>query len=350
VTAPNPARLSRGRVIAFAAVAILALAGGGTYVLRQARQVDAQERAAAAVEAGTPRSDPARVRSGPHIVVRNTAAGPSYGKVALVALADPAGPRAVTDLTCERVYAVSVGGFCLAADRGVVTTYHGLLLGPDLRPVREVAITGGPSRAQLSRTGTRAASTVFVAGHSYLEVGFSTVTEVVDTATGTGFGSLETFRVVKDGRTYRSVDLNFWGVTFATDDRFYATLGTRGRTYLVRGDVRTREVTVLRENAECPSLSPDGTRIAYKRAAGPSSARRWRFTVLDLRSGVETPLPETRSIDDQLAWLDEEHVLYGVPRAGTGRSDVWVSPLSGGAPRLLIPDAESPSVVRPPRP
>lgn len=27
--------------------------------------------------------------------------------------------------------------------------------------------------------------------------------------------------------------------------------------------------------------------------------------------------------------------------------DVWVSPLTGGTPRLLVPDADSPAAVRP---
>jgi Tol biopolymer transport system component len=188
---------------------------------------------------------------------------------------------------------------------------------------------------------------VFVAGHSDLDVGFSTVTEIVDAATGKGFGNLETYRIVKDGRDYHSQDVNFWGVTFASDDVFYATLGTKGSTYLVRGSVSGRQVTVLRDNVECPSLSPDGKRIAFKRATGVSTARKWRFTVLDLASGVETPLPETRSIDDQLDWMDDDHVLYGVPRGESGRTDVWMSPLSGGTPTMLVPDADSPSVVRP---
>jgi hypothetical protein len=69
--------------------------------------------------------------------------------------------------------------------------------------------------------------------------------------------------------------------------------------------------------------------------------------VLDLRTDVETPLPETRSIDDQLVWLDDQHVMYGVPRGSSGRVDVWVSPLTGGTPRLLVPDADSPAAVRP---
>jgi hypothetical protein len=342
---PAPVKLSRGRVVAFAAIAVLVVAGGGTYMVRAARQNDAAVAAAAASESAAPKLDPAAVLKVPHLVVRNTALGPSNGELAVVPLSDPGGPRAILDVRCERVYAVASGGFCLAAHRGVVTTYQGRLLGPDLRPVRDLKIVGSPSRARLSTDATRAASTVFVSGHSYLDTGFSTVTEIVDTTTGTGSGNLETFRIVKDGRTYKNVDVNFWGVTFASDDEFYATLATQGRTYLVRGSVAGREVTVLRENVECPSLSPDKTKVAFKKASGPSAARTWRFTVLDLRTGVETPLPEARSIDDQLAWLDDDHVMYGVPRGSSGRIDVWVTPLSGGTPRMLVPDADSPAAV-----
>lgn len=344
---PAPVKLSRGRIVAFAVIAVLVVAGGGTYVLREARRSNAQVAAAAASESAAPKLDAAAVLKVPHLVVRSTALGPSNGEIALVPMSDPAGPRATVDVRCERVYSVASGGFCLAAHRGVVTTYQGQLLGPDLRPVRDVKIVGGPSRARLSADATRAASTVFVSGHSYLDTGFSTVTEIVDTTTGKGFGNLETFRIVKDGRTYKNVDVNFWGATFASDDQFYATLATQGQTYLVRGSVAAREVTVLRENVECPSLSPDGTRIAFKKASGPSTARHWRFTVLDLRTGVENPLPETRSIDDQLAWLDDDHVMYGVPRGSSGRTDVWVSPLAGGSPRMLVPDADSPAAVTP---
>jgi hypothetical protein len=227
----------------------------------------------------------------------------------------------------------------------VVTTYTGQLLDSRLSPTRKVTIVGGPSRARLSADARYASSTVFVSGHSYLDNGFSTVTEIVDASTGKDLGNLETWRTVKDGAAYHSADLNFWGVTFASDAAFYATLGTKGKTYLVRGDIPSRTMTVVRENAECPSVSPDGTKVAYKKASGSTTARKWRFTVLDLATGVETPLPETRSVDDQLAWLDGTHVMYGVPREG-GRSDVWVSPLSGGIPSVLVPDADSPAMVR----
>jgi hypothetical protein len=71
--------------------------------------------------------------------------------------------------------------------------------------------------------------------------------------------------------------------------------------------------------------------------------RTWRFTVLDLRTGVETALPETAA--STTSWLaGRRHVLYRV-RGSSGRTDVWVSPLTGGAPRMLVPDADSPAAV-----
>jgi hypothetical protein len=350
VAEPAARRISRGRLLAFGVVVLVAATGATAYVLRQATERGQAEQAAASADARTPRLDPARVQAVPHLVARSTALGPAYGRVVLVPLADPAGPRAVTDTACDRVYAVAGGGLCLSADRGAITTYAGRVLDRDLRPTTAVKITGSPSRARVSADGRNAASTVFVAGHSYTDIGFSTVTQIVETASGRGLGNLEDWRIVKDGRPYRNVDVNFWGTTFGPDGTFYATLGTRGRTYLVHGDIANRELTTVRENAECPSLSPSGKLVVYKKATGATTARHWRFTALDLASGAETPLPETRSIDDQVAWLDDSHVLYAVPRGetGSGRTDVWVSPvppLATGAPHLLIPDAESPASV-----
>jgi hypothetical protein len=80
--------------------------------------------------------------------------------------------------------------------------------------------------------------------------------------------------------------------------------------------------------------------VAYKKRVGPSSAP-WRLTVLDLATMRETPLAETRSIDDQAEWLDDGRVLYG--RGG----QVWVVPADGsGSPSRYAATADSPSAVR----
>lgn len=73
-------------------------------------------------------------------------------------------------------------------------------------------------------------------------------------------GNLEDFSVSNNDAPLQSPTFNFWGVTFASDERhFYATLGVgdfAGTTHLVEGDLRTRTLRVLRDNVECPSLSP----------------------------------------------------------------------------------------------
>ena len=52
-------------------------------------------------------------------------------------------------------------------------------------------------------------------------------------------------------------------------------------------------------------------------------------------------LAETHSIDDQVEWLDNAHVLYW------RGADIWVVPASGGGvPKEFVSDGLSPVVVR----
>ncbi|MCA1842152.1 MAG: hypothetical protein LC792_02990 [Actinobacteria bacterium] len=149
---------------------------------------------------------------------------------------------------------------------------------------------------------------------------------------------------MKDGKRLESADFNFWGVTFARrPGRFYATLGTGGHTYLIEGDLATRTATVLRDGVECPSLSTDGTRIAFKDkvAGGGLGEVKWRLSVLSLDTLEAHPLAETRNVDDQAEWLDDGTVLYSV------ESDTYAVPADGtGTPRLFAHRADSPAVVR----
>ena len=63
--------------------------------------------------------------------------------------------------------------------------------------------------------------------------------------------------------------------------------------------------------------------------------------MLDLATMKETPLAEERPVDDQVEWLDDERVLYGI------RPDTRVVPADGGRPpRKFLSKALSPAVVR----
>src|SRR5206468_9808082 len=128
---------------------------------------------------------------------------------------------------------------------------------------------------------------------------FSTRTIVVDTESGRQLSDLEDFIVEKDGVVFKQVDFNFWGVTFASDgNQFFATLKTRGERYLVKGSVDSRKVAVVRSGVECPSLSPDGLRLVFKKPLEIEVG--WHLNVLDLGSGTAHPLNQARrSVDDQ---------------------------------------------------
>lgn len=291
------------------------------------------------------------VLQGPHVVFQDSTAGATWGRAAVVPLGAPTAARSRTTTSCERLYSVGNVGLCLAAKRGVVTRYKAVSLDASLRPGRSLPIEGEPSRVRLSADGRLAATTTFTTGHSYLSSGFSTVTTIYDMTTVKEMHNLEEFAITRDGKPYRSVDVNLWGVTFKRDgDGFYATMASRGTIYLVEGSVRARTLRTIKRDVECPSLSPDGKRIAYKKRDTRSGFEGWRLRILDLESGADHALAETRSVDDQVEWLDDKRVLYGMLRDGRFlESDVWVVPADGGGTgRVFIRDARSPAVVRDP--
>ncbi|MFD9160537.1 TolB family protein [Streptomyces sp. NPDC059558] len=334
--------LSLSRRLLVLAVAVLLLGGlAAVLVLRAASRDDKPAAGGPTVAPGTV----TLTRPGT-LTFLNGGQGPHRGALASVPADAPDSDRTASELNCQRFYAASGTGVCLRSTPGALAQDNkALIVDSELRTLRSFPLAGTPSRARVSPSGRFAAWTVFVSGESYGAAFFSTRTAIVDTRTWKLEANLEEFTITMDGREHRAQDVNFWGVTFSKDDdTFYATLSTGGETHLVKGSIAGRSVTTLAKNVECPSLSPDETRIAYKKRVR-AGASLWREHVMDLGTLREHALAEKRSVDDQAAWLDDRTLAYGLPTDGAADStDLWTVPADGsGAPRLLAPGASSPA-------
>ncbi|WP_367325808.1 hypothetical protein [Streptomyces sp. HUAS ZL42] len=329
---PAPRRLGHTARIATTVAATLALAGiaiGYTQLSPSAKTPD------------TPAtSEAVSLAPGPRLLTLT-----STGQVTTVDKDNPGGDRAVSKTKCDRIYAAVRTVACLYAD-GVLGTVTMRILDTNLRERKAIEVSGVPNRVRVSASGRMVSWTAFVGGDSYATLNFATRTGIYDTKTKTLFKTLETFSVVKDGKPYQSVDVNYWGVTFTDDDNtFYATMYTKGHRYLVQGDFAARTVRTLRDRFECPSLSPDGTRIAFKSPINGDSTKGWRLSVLNLATSRITQTAETRSVDDQAAWLDNSTLAYA-QQHDDGTKDLWAVPADGsGKPKLLLQNAHSPAAL-----
>jgi len=341
------------RLVLFSAIAGSCLAIAVAYFALAVRRTSVAaapaEPARASVLAPGPAAATPVMPAGPFLLFRRTSLDVSNGALAFAPLDNLTSPSLVTTLRCLRVHMAGGRGVCLAS-RGA-TSFRARLFDHRFSVRAELPLAGVPSRVQVAPDGKLAATTVFVSGHSYADAGFSTQTSIVDLETGQWLvENLETFTVRRNGVVVRSVDFNFWGVTFLRDGRsFFATLGTRGQTLLVRGSIDHRSVDVVEGDVECPSLSPDNRRLAFKRrTSGGLGPATWQIWVMDLETRKRHVLKETRSVDDQVQWLDNARVMYGLPTraGGAATMDEWILPADGsGQPQLYLPQAYSAAVV-----
>ncbi len=346
---PSGAPSDRRNQIVFGLLCVIVVAGVTMFAL-YSRDQRRQREASAAPPISESGRQLAEVCQHPYLMFRNTALGPSYGRLSVAPLSAPDGTRYPTVLDCERVYSTGQAGLCLQAIRNAFPTFKAVSFDRQFQVLRTFDLNGGPSRVRISQDGHWGAVTVFIAGHGYTSINFSTQTTLYDLQSLKLIGDLEQFTVIKNGQPFKATDFNFWGVTFEPEgDGFYATLASGGVCYLVEGRVSSREVRVLRQGVECPSLSPDGRRLVFKSRIHQKGQVHWQLHVLDLRTQQETIINESHSVDDQAEWLDPDHVLYGLPRnmAGSGTWDIWVARADGaGAPVVFVHDALSPCVVR----
>jgi len=285
-----------------------------------------------------PNIDPADIA----LAFINRVPGDEYGFVGYI---DPTGERHVTELECARLDLNEEIGICLSATAGLGGTGRGLLLDPSLNPTLRFGVNR-PSRAAVSPDGTVVAWTGFSLGHSYLAAGeFATTTQLIAVDRSIGANLEEVFTTYADGELLDDPTRNYWGVTFVDSDHFYATLGTTSGTSIVEGRVSNSRIDVVFENASCPEVSPDGSTIVAKEQRGDA----FQLVAIDTETGARRDLGETRSVDDQVEWADQDTILYALPNPDEGTDaqpvfDVWALDVDPGAePRLIIPFADSPA-------
>ena len=344
--------LGRNRIFIAICLAIIAILAGYIYWARTRIADNTIE----ALKSDAPLSDAAaratadQNNKSKRIFFRHNGVDNHYGRLAFVTYEHPDKPEFVGALSCEVAHIAGGRGICLAANRGVFTTYTAKLFdAKTFRILAEFPLKGVPSRCRMSSDGKLAALTVFVSGSKSESFNFSTQTLLINVDNGRVLADLKEFKVTRDGRPFSNKDFNFWGVTFTPDTRhFYATLSTNRQHFLVKGDIANRSAEVIHENVECPSLAPNASRIAYKKRFMADGRVFRQLHILDLNTMMETPLNEKRSVDDQLEWLDNDHLLYALPETETGSgasTNVWLASADGASdPKLFLRKAYSPSV------
>lgn len=154
-----------------------------------------------------------------------------------------------------------------------------------------------------------------------------------------------TSRPTSADETLSSEDQNYWGTTYIDNQTFYATVGFEGQTNLVFGDVRTGRLDIVHENASCPEVSPNGSTIVAKEQRDQS----FQLVAINAATGERRDLNDARSVDDQVEWVDDNTIVYGLPNPDAGTTgqpalDIWVLNVNdGSAPRLLLAFADSPA-------
>jgi hypothetical protein len=284
----------------------------------------------------------ASLQRNPHIVFQSVLRDAQYAQTAVVPLDAPAEMRVYTGLVCERVSFAAGHGICLAAKSDADTTYYARLFGSDFIPTAAIQLDGTPTYAAVSPDGTLAAASVLLAPVTEINRLPPSKTIVINTSSATPAADLDTFDLLRDGQPVPHTTLDLWGMTFKADgDGFFASIRLSGNVFLIEGSLRDHSMTVREPGVSAPSLSAGGDQIAYARlisSVGPT----WRFHVLDLGSGADTELAETRSIDDQMTWIDKDRVAYGLS------TDTWIVNADGtGTPAPFLFDGLSTSVVRP---
>ena len=283
------------------------------------------------------------------VLVINRVPGDDYGRLA-IRHAD--GTRTLLDRKCMRVHFAAEHGVCLSQNDGIVPTFTTTFF-ESVNPNVEIKAypSALPSRARISPDGTFSAVTAFVTGTSYVDIGTETTTIVtIDEIESTRLlRGLAQFPINSDEARYRNLDPQYWGMTFVDEDEFYITGYYGQEPEVMRGWIDEMVLEPTGWVGSCPSLSPDGKTLVFKEML-PNGT--FELVAVDLETNDKWKLGETRSVDDQVEWLDNDTILYALHPDGADGAvqpefDIWMIDIAEGSePVLFLPNADSPAVAR----
>ena len=144
--------------------------------------------------------------------------------------------------------------------------------------------------------------------------------------------------------------IQYWGVTFATDeDEVYITGFFGDMPEVMHGTLNNMTIEPTGWVGSCPSLSPDGETLVFKEMTADNN---FELVAVNLETNTKHKLGETRPVDDQVEWLDNDTILYALHPEGGDTAvqpefDIWMLDIAEGSePELFLPNANSPAVAR----
>jgi hypothetical protein len=280
----------------------------------------------------------------PFIMFRALAPRDAHGRVTMRGLAPDAQPL-VSALTCSRLHYAGGRGLCAAQEQRASDVLNVAYVFDERMTIgRRFVLSGVPTRLRVSPNGRFGAITTYGEQETSRGERLATHTGLLDLQSGQSLGDVGDFRLDNRGPAIeRPFDVA--SVAFEADgERFFATLSTDRERYLVAGSQRERRLTVIRAGVASEALSPNGHRLVIKRLLPERGF--WQLAVIDLRTWTEHDLRQgPRSVDDQVEWLDNEHVMYhDVDGESTALGMLPIDGVNG--PRLLVKTAYSGVVQR----
>ena len=279
----------------------------------------------------------------PFVMFRTLAADETHGRVAVIGLR-PDAMRHVSRLSCSRVHYAAGRGLCITQESNDRSTLHvAYLFDAKLEPGRRMLLDGVATRVRVAPNGRIGAITTYSEEESADGERLATRSRLFDMRSGQQLADLREFHIENRSLPPIHGPIDVSSVSFERDgDRFFATLATDEERYLVAGSVKERRLTTIRTGVASEALSPDGRRLAVKRLVPDRGF--WQLAVIDLRTWTEQDLLQgARSVDDQVEWVDDHHVMYhDVDGESTA---LWMLPIDGAnGPRVLLKDAYSGTV------